>query len=307
MIPKYNEMYNEVLQVLNRHEEIKYRDMVEEVMDLLNLSFEDRNMMLANGKSTVIYYRLGWTRTYLSKAGLMEAVKRGVYKITNEGKHVLIQNVNVTNKYMMKYPAFAEFIQVVAKEDNKIEKQFDSMVADDETPNEKIENAISIINSRLRSEIIETIMSKPPIFFEQLVLDLLREMGYAFDENSVIRTAYVGDEGIDGIIEEDSFGFSSIYVQAKRWQETSPVGRKEIQSFLGAVAGQGGTKGLFITTSRFTKEAIDYARKQLQVKLVLIDGEKLADLMIKYEVGVSTVKTYKIKQIDMDYFETDIS
>ena len=166
MIPKYNEMYNEVLQVLNRHEEIKYRDMVEEVMDLLNLSFEDRNMMLANGKSTVIYYRLGWTRTYLSKAGLMEAVKRGVYKITNEGKNVLIQNVNVTNKYMMKYPAFAEFIQVVAKEDNKIEKQFDSMVADDETPNEKIENAISIINSRLRSEIIETMSdySRPRVF-----------------------------------------------------------------------------------------------------------------------------------------------
>lgn len=207
----------------------------------------------------------------------------------------------------MRYPSFVEFVQVVTKENSNGEKQSASVVEADETPNEKIENAINLINSRLRSEILEMIMSKPPIFFEQLVLDLLKEMGYAFDDNSVIRTTYVGDEGIDGIIKEDSFGFSNIYIQAKRWQDASSVGRKEIQAFLGAVAGQGGTKGLFITTSRFTKEAIDYAKKQLQVKLVLIDGEKLADLMLKYELGVTTVKTYKVRQLDMDYFETDIS
>ena len=306
MIPKYNEMYNQVLTVMNNHNEIKYRDMVDEVSELLNLSAEDRNVMLDNKKTTVIYYRLGWTKTYLAKAGLVETVRRGVYKITDEGKQVLGENVQITNQYLMKYPTFVEFVQVISKENSKNEENT-SVVEDDATPNEKIESAINLINSRLRSEIIEMIMSKPPIFFEQLVLDLLKEMGYAFDEDSLIRTSYVGDEGIDGIIKEDRFGFNSIYIQAKRWQGTTPVGRKEVQAFLGAVAGQGGTKGLFITTSRFTKEAIDYAQKQLQVKLVLIDGEKLADLMVKYELGVSTVKVYKIKQLDMDYFETDIS
>lgn len=307
MIPKYNEMYNETLEVLNNYEEVKFRDLVEKVADALNMSEEDRNLMLENKKATVVYYRLGWTKTYLAKAGLVETIKRGVYKITKEGKKVLAENIRVTNKYLMKYPSFVEFVQIVPKENSNEDSQVFPVIEDDVTPNEKIENAINLINSRLRTEILEMIMSKPPIFFEQLVLDLLKEMGYAFDDLSAIRTTYVGDEGIDGIIKEDSFGFSNIYIQAKRWKDASPVGRKEVQAFLGAVAGQGGSKGLFITTSRFTKEAIDYASKQLQVKLVLIDGEKLADLMLKYELGVATIKTYKVKQLDMDYFETDIS
>ena len=307
MVPKYNEMYNETLEVLNKYEEINYKDLVDKVADILNMSEEDRNLMLDNKKATVVYYRLGWTKTYLSKAGLVESKKRGVYRITEEGKRVFAENIRITNKYLMKYPSFVEFVQVVSKENSNDNNQNTSVVEDDVTPNEKIENAINLINSRLRTEILEMIMSKEPVFFEQLVLDLLKEMGYTFDDLSTIRTNYVGDEGIDGIIKEDSFGFSSIYIQAKRWKDGSPVGRKEIQAFLGAVAGQGGRKGLFITTSRFTKEAIDYAAKQLQVKLVLIDGEKLADLMLKYELGVTTVKTYKIKQLDMDYFETDIS
>ncbi len=306
MIPKYNEMYNEVLLALSVHEEIKYRDLVEAVADILNLSEEDRNMMTDNKKTTLIYYRLGWTKTYLAKAGLVETVKRGVYKITSEGKKVLGENIKITNKYLMKYPSFAEFVQVATKESSNEETQSTDVIEDDETPEDKIKNAINLINSRVRTEILEMIMSKPPIFFERLVVDLVKEMGYAYDESSAIRTSYVGDEGIDGIIKEDSFGFSNIYIQAKRWKDASLVGRKEVQAFLGAVAGQGGSKGLFITTSRFTKEAIEYAKKQLQVKLVLIDGEKLADLMLKYELG-TTSKTYKVKQLDMDYFETDIS
>lgn len=129
-------------------------------------------------------------------------------------------------------------------------------------------------------------------------------MGYAFDDESVIATKYTGDEGIDGIIKEDKFGFNNIYVQAKRWNGS--VGRPEIQKFLGAVAGQGGTKGLFIPTSSFTKDAIDFAKKQLQVKLILVDGKTLTNLMINYNLGVSIVKTYEIKQLDMDYFDGEL-
>ncbi|WP_279159918.1 restriction endonuclease [Thomasclavelia cocleata] len=295
MIPKYNEMYNEVLMVLNQHEEIRLMDLVNEVSNILNLSEEDRNETLDNDKRTVIYYRLGWTKTYLAKAGLLETVRRGVFKITSEGICVLNSGVQITNEYLMKYKSFVEFVRPNREliEENTVEVN--------STPIESIDRSLKMISSRLSDELLEMILSKEPIFFERLVLDLLNKMGYAFDDESVIATKYTGDEGIDGIIKEDKFGFSNIYIQAKRWNGT--VGRPEIQKFLGAVAGQGGSKGLFITTSSFTRDAIEFAKKQLQVKLILVDGKMLANLMINYNLGVSVVKTYEIKQLDLDYFD----
>ena len=200
----------------------------------------------------------------------------------------------------MKYQSFVDFVSPTLVENESIVEE----KVNEDTPHESIEKAIRLINSRLSSELIELINSKDPKFFESLVLDLLEKMGYAFSEESKIITPYSGDEGIDGIIEEDSFGFNRIYIQAKRW--SNPVGRPEIQKFLGAVTGYGGTKGLFITTSRFTKEAIDFVQKHLAVKIILIDGNKLTDLMVKYGLGVSVVKTYELKQIDTDYFEDEV-
>lgn len=298
MIPKYNEMYNEVLKVLNNHDEMRLKDIVSEVSDLLNLSIEDRNLMLDNNKSTIIYYRLGWTKTYLVKAGLLETIKRGVFKITPEGKSVLQSGIKITDEYLMKYDNFVEFFQRY-KEMSERNSNKENI-----TPLENIDMSLKMISSRLSDELLELILSKEPIFFEKLVLDLLEKMGYAFDTKSIIRTRYGNDEGIDGIVKEDKFGFRNIYVQAKRWNNS--VGRPEIQKFLGAVAGQGGTKGLFITTSTFTNEALEYAKKQLQVKLVLVDGKMLTNLMIQYNLGVSVVKTYEIKQIDVDYFNNDL-
>ena len=299
MIPKYNEIYKEVLTVLNQHEELRLSDLTNEVSNLLNLSEEERKETLDNSKQTVIYYRIGWTKTYLTKAGLLENVRRGVYKITPEGKKVLESGVPITNDYLLKYPSFAEFFKR-----NKSVDEEDLTIKDDRTPIENIEQSVKMISARLSDELLEMILSKEPVFFERLVLDLLNKMGYAFDDQSVIATSYVGDEGIDGIIKEDKFGFNSIYVQAKRWNWT--VGRPEIQKFLGAVAGQGGNKGLFITTSSFTREAIEYAKKQLQVKLILVDGSMLTKLMIEYNLGVSVENTYEIKRIDMDYFDDEI-
>ena len=298
MIPKYNEMYNEVLKVLNNHNEMRLKDIVSEVSDLLNLSIEDRNLMLDNNKSTIIYYRLGWTKTYLVKAGLLETIKRGVFKITPEGKSVLQSGIKITDEYLMKYDNFVEFFQRY-KEMSERNSNKENI-----TPLENIDMSLKMISSRLSDELLELILSKEPIFFEKLVLDLLEKMGYAFDTESIIRTRYGNDEGIDGIVKEDKFGFRNIYVQAKRWNNS--VGRPEIQKFLGAVAGQGGTKGLFITTSTFSNEALEYAKKQLQVKLVLVDGKMLTNLMIQYNLGVSVVKTYEIKQIDVDYFNNDL-
>lgn len=298
MIPKYNEMYNEVLKVLNNHDEMRLKDIVSEVSDVLNLSIEDRNLMLDNNKSTIIYYRLGWTKTYLVKAGLLETIKRGVFKITPEGKSVLQSGIKITDEYLMKYDNFVEFFQRY-KEMSERNSNKENI-----TPLENIDMSLKMISSRLSDELLELILSKEPIFFEKLVLDLLEKMGYAFDTKSIIRTRYGNDEGIDGIVKEDKFGFRNIYVQAKRWNNS--VGRPEVQKFLGAVAGQGGTKGLFITTSTFTNEALEYAKKQLQVKLVLVDGKMLTNLMIQYNLGVSVVKTYEIKQIDVDYFNNDL-
>ena len=287
MISKYNEMYKEVLTVLDQYEEVKLIDLVDEVSKLLNLSEEDRNETLDNGQ-TIIYYRVGWTKTYLSKAGLLETVKRGVYKITSEGKKVLASKVEITNNYLMKYSSFADFVNP-----NKDIVMQDIMNEESNTPIENIDHSIKMISSRLSDDLLEVI-----------VLDLLSRMGYAFDDASVISTKYTNDEGIDGIIKEDKFGFNNIYIQAKRWSGT--VGRPEIQKFLGAVAGQGGSKGLFITTSTFTKDAIEFAKKQLQVKLILVDGKQLTKLMMDYNLGVSVYKSYEIKKIDMDYFNGEM-
>lgn len=297
-------MYNEVLEVFNRHHEIRIKELVEEVSSYLNLSDEEKMKMLSTKKATIIYDRIGWTRTYLVKAGLVENVRRGVYRITEEGKAALLTKQRITNDYLMKYKSFVEFIRPVVKKNVEQSDNTEHILEDNFTPDENIKQAVRMIHTRLSDDLLDVILSKNPIFFEKLVLDLIEKMGYAFDEESIVKTSYIGDEGIDGIIKEDRFGFNSIYVQAKRWKGS--VGRPEIQKFLGAVAGQGGTKGLFITTSKFTNEAIDFANKQLQVKLVLVDGKALTDLMIQYGLGVSTIRTYELKQIDMDYFEDEV-
>ena len=299
MIPQYNEMYNEVLQVLNKHHQLRVRDMVDEVSDVLHLTEDERNQKMENSHKTVIYHRLGWTKTYLTKAGLIRSVERGVYQITPQGENILSSHIHVDDDYLMQYEEVRQFV-------NRHNEQPENQTKPKEsTPLENIDQSIKMISSRVSDELLDMIISKDPAFFEKLVLDLLDKMGYAYDKESIISTDYSGDEGIDGIINEDQFGFNSIYIQAKKWNRSS-VGRPEIQKFLGAVAGQGGTKGLFITTSTFTREAIDYAKKQLQVKLILVDGKMLTDLMMKYNLGVSVVQTYEIKQLDVDYFYSEL-
>ena len=299
MIPQYNEMYNEVLQVLNKHHQLRVRDMVDEVSDVLHLTEDERNQKMENSHKTVIYHRLGWTKTYLTKAGLIRSVERGVYQITPQGENILSSHIHVDDDYLMQYDEVRQFMNRHNEQPEYQPKPKES------TPLENIDQSLKTISSRVSDELLDMIISKDPAFFEKLVLDLLDKMGYAYDKESIISTDYSGDEGIDGIINEDQFGFNSIYIQAKKWNRSS-VGRPEIQKFLGAVAGQGGTKGLFITTSTFTREAIDYAKKQLQVKLILIDGKMLTDLMIKYNLGVSVVQTYEIKQLDLDYFDSEL-
>jgi restriction system protein len=181
------------------------------------------------------------------------------------------------------------------------------LVTDQNSPQERIESALNELNEELAGDLMTEIMKMTPYEFERLVVKLLIKMGYGKpEENKDAVTAKSGDEGIDGIVSSDKFGFDSIYIQAKQWKNDSTVGRPEIQKFLGALAGQGATKGIFITTAKFSKEAEAFAAKQLHSKIVLVDGERLTKLMIEFDLGVSTVHAYLVKRIDSDFFSDDV-
>lgn len=233
-------------------------------------------------------------------AGLIAGIKRGVFQITPAGKRLLQEYRGPLNrKYLETIPAFQDhWTQIKGKK----QKQSKEDVSDDiKTPEETIEQNYDEIRQALADDVLSRIKTNTPAFFERLVVELLVKMGYGGSIQDAGKTiGRSGDEGIDGIIKEDKLGLDVIYIQAKRWENI--IGRPEIQKFVGALAGQGAKKGIFITTSRFTKEAMEYQPKN-ETKVVLIDGERLADLMIDHDLGVSAKNTFVIKQIDNDYFD----
>lgn len=272
--------------------------------DKLGISDEEQKVTISSGES-VVHNRINWAITYLKKSRLIENEKRGVYKITQRGRKATEKGVKyITLEYLKQFKEFNEFQHSdKTQENNDISETLN--IENSESPQEQIESAVLKLNSSLADDLMVEIKRISPYDFERLVIQLLVKMGYgslSFNSDEVTKKS--GDEGIDGIISADRFGFDTVYVQAKQWDKAS-VGRPEIQKFLGALAGQGATKGLFITTSHFSKEAIDFANKNLQSKIVLVDGEELCNLMIEYDLGVSTVEIYKIKRIDSDYFNNE--
>lgn len=246
--------------------------------------------------------RVGWAKSYLKQAGLLEIVGRGYFKITRRGLEVLKERPQQLNtKYLMRFPEFAEFHVYKKKSvdvDDNLEQQ-----TNEATPDELLSAGYKQLRETLAAELIEKIKQISPSRFEHLVLDLLLKMGYGGtqeDAGQVVGKS--GDGGIDGIINEDRLGLDVIYVQAKRWE--ADVGRPEIQKFVGALAGNKANKGVFITSSGFTKEARNYAN-QVNQKVVLIDGVMLAELMMDYDLGVSTKDVFTVKRLDSDYFEED--
>ena len=250
------------------------------------------------------YNRTAWAVTYLKRAGLIEATKRGVYKITAAGKSALGgKPARIDIKFLSKYPEFSR---------SKVDHGLDAPIAApnqsmiDGSPDEAIDAIFRTIRQKLVSELIDQIQKCSPTFFEQLVVELLVKMGYGGDiQDAGSRIGKSGDGGIDGTIKEDRLGLDVIYIQAKRWKET--IGRPLIQSFVGALHGKG-SKGVFITTSSFSKDAEEYAKTLSNIKLVLIDGERLAELMIDLNIGVSPKspkQIYEIKKVDYDYFSEE--
>lgn len=270
--------------------------------DEFALSAEDRSARLPSGQQTTLRNRIGWASFYLKNAGLLEKPKRGVFRITAQGRSVLAASPERMDlAYLMQFPAFMAFYTQTATKSAEAPALEPAASADSRTPDEVLQSAHESIVRELADEILERLLRSDPEFFERVVVELLVAMGYGGTlKDAGERIGRSGDGGIDGIIKEDRLGLDAIYIQAKRWQ--GGVGRPEIQKFVGALQGQRARKGVFMTTSGFTADAVDYVSR-IDTKVVLLDGPQIARLMIDHDVGVSPVATFVVKKIDSDYFD----
>lgn len=304
MVPDYQSIMLPLLRLVSDKQEHIFRDIIEELAVQFKLTDNERKELLPSGQQPIFDNRIGWAKTYLKKAVLLDTPRRAIIVITQRGLDVLKQNPQEINaRFLRQFPEFIEF-QTIKRDKFEEEQQPMEEVAA-QTPEENLENAHQRIRKALSQDLLNKVVGVPPAFFERLVIELLVKMGYGGsikDAGNAIGRS--GDEGIDGTIKEDKLGLDIIYLQAKRWQPGNVVGRPEIQKFVGALAGQGAKKGIFITTSSFTKEATEYVQR-IDTKIVLIDGALLADLMIDHEVGVTKSASYEIKKIDSDYFSED--
>ena len=305
MIPKFNEIMKPLLQFVADGNTYHIHELINLLVDHFrketNITDEELKKLLKSGRQSVFDNRVGWAKTYLLKAKLIESPKKAHVKITDRGTEVLKEDLKeISVKYLRKFPEFCEFIE--KKESKDIYDKEDDLDVN-VSPEELVLRGIEQINNYLKEELLEKILSLEPEFFEKFVVELVVKLGYggSFDEVAEV-LGRSGDEGVDGVIKQDILGLDNVYLQAKRWKE-GVVGRKEIQSFAGALIGKGAKKGIFITTSSFTKEAIEYASSIKDMTIVLIDKDKLLDYMIKFNVGVQVKSIMEIKKIDEDYFE----
>ena len=246
--------------------------------------------------------RTNWAITYLKNAGLISKISRGIFEISDTGKAIMNNPPDKINtEFLMNYPQFLSWISGSSKNGNNLE-QSESVINSEETPEDQISRAIDVINKNLADELLSEILVNSPTFFENLVVRLLVRMGYGDTESAQV-VGQSGDDGIDGIINSDKLGFEKIYIQAKRFSPEHTVGNTEIRNFSGALIQKGANKGVFITTSSFSKKAIEAVHSNTQQKIILIDGSRLTNLMIEYNIGVSEVNSYYIKRIDTDFFE----
>lgn len=300
-IPDFQSLMRAILEFSADNKEHSLREIIEYLAVHFKLSEEELNEMLPSGRQTIFDNRASWAKTHLYKAGLLESPRRSIFRITPRGHEVLKQNPDFVSINVLKQ--FSEYIDFIRPSNNQIEKDIVAEQIDNSqaTPEEILESSYQKIRGTLAQELLLKIKTSPPAFFERLVVELLVKMGYGGSiKDAGKATRLTNDGGIDGIIKEDKLGLDFIYIQAKRW-DSQAVGRPDIQSFVGALDGQRANKGIFITTSRFAETATDYV-KTITKKVILMDGDQLANYMIDYGLGVSTFATYELKKIDNDYF-----
>lgn len=296
-IPDYQTLMLPLLSLLKDGKERSTTETYDILAKKFKITDEERKISLEDG-TPLFNNRVAWAKTYLKHAGLVHYPRRAYCQITEEGLLVIHQSPNrIDYHYLKQYKSFKEFIKGKKETDQKSEK-----IEKQSTPRDKLESGYKEINRQLRIELIEKVKQSPPEFFEKLVVDLLLSMGYGGSRKEAGQvTQYANDEGIDGIINEDRLGLDMIYIQAKRWTKYN-IDRTEIQKFVGALQGKRAKKGVFITTTSFSEGAKQYANS-IENRVVLIDGERLTELMIEHNVGVSTAQVYTLKKIDTDYFE----
>lgn len=298
-IPDYQTIMLPLLSFLKDQKEHSFNEVVEHISDQFNLSHEERKELLPSGKETIIHNRAGWARTYMVKAGLIESPRRGNMRISQRGLDVLNEKPNKINvKYLER---FREFIAFRAIKRDKQEDKNQTTILTSLDPKELLEEAYQKIRAKLAHDLMAEVLKSSDAFFEKLVVKLLVKMGYGGSiKDAGQAIGRTGDGGIDGIINEDKLGLDKVYIQAKKW--TGKVSRPEIQKFIGALHERQANKGIFITTSGFTQEAIDTATKVPSPKVVLVGGDKLIEFMIEHDVGVSKEDSYEVKRIDLDFF-----
>ena len=301
MIPPFQELMLPIMKVAQDGAEHTARELRQRLAEQLGVTEEERKELLPSGTQPVFTNRIAWARSHLTMAGLLEKTGRGAFRITQRGKDALSSNpAQINLRFLQQFPEYAE-ARSKAKTDTAVEPAAHASATEVASPQERIELAFRELNNSLTTELRSKLASIDPFRFEQVVLDLLVKMGYGGSKKEAAQvTQRTADEGIDGLINEDRLGLEVIYIQAKRWKHK--VGRPEIQNFVGAIAGKKAGKGIFITTSDFHDNAREYAAS-LHQKLVLIDGRRLAELMIEHNIGVAPEQPYIIKKIDSDYFE----
>ncbi|OQC27425.1 MAG: Mrr restriction system protein [Deltaproteobacteria bacterium ADurb.Bin072] len=294
-VPDFQSFFKPWLDFASDGKEHSLVEAREALTKLMDLSRDDLKELLPSGRQTKYVNRVSWAAVYLTKAGLLERARRGVFQITDRGREVLGRRLaRIDVRILRQYPEFLDFHEARDRRDAEPTDQ----IAD--TPEGTLEQAYASIRANLANEILERIMANSPEFFERLVVDLMVAMGYGGSRaDAGKQIGGVGDEGVDGIIKEDRLGLDVVYLQAKRWK--GAVGRPELQKFVGALHGKRAKKGVFITTGRFAEEARRYV-EAIDPKVSLIDGHELAELMIDYDLGTTTLTTYSLKRLDSDYF-----
>ncbi len=298
-IPDYQTLMLPLLRLLKDKEEHSLQEAIDALGSEFTLTEAEMKELLPSGQQEVFHNRVGWARTYMKKAGLVDTTRRGHFMISDRGLQVLSMNPKrIDVKFLDQFDEFKQFraLRHTRVAEGEAPEPNDS----DTTPEEALETAYKRLRDSLASDLLLQIKSISPSLFEKLVIELLVKMGYGGTRQDAGKAiGRSGDEGIDGIIKEDRLGLDIIYIQAKRWENT--VGRPEVQKFAGALQGQRAKKGIMITTSAFSQEAQDYASR-IDSKIVLIDGDRLAQFMIDNNLGVSVMANYEVKKIDTDYF-----
>jgi restriction system protein len=306
MIPDFQSCMLPLLKLAGDKKEYHIRKATEELSKEFALTEEEKKELLPSGTQEIMHNRVGWAKSYMQKAVLLQMTRRGYFRITPRGLDVLKSSPKkISIKYLEQFEEFQKFLDAARKSQTKQEKKQEDTF-NESTPEEIIEIGYHKLRNDLISELLEFMLDDAkcsPSFFENLVVDLLVEMGYGGSKKDAGQAiGKSGDEGIDGIIKEDKLGLDVVYIQAKKWK--GQIGRPEIQKFAGALQGQRARKGIFIATSSFSSQARDYVAK-IESKIILIDGVMLANLMIEHNVGVQMAQSYQLKKIDYDYFGAD--